>query len=257
MDVRKEQQMSRWTLRFVSDDVESAFLRGRCESMCLNLSRCAAIVSGIYALQLARHYLSSTRDMGPGMTRERFPAQVDLLATQIIVLVAVFGAVSVLMRLPWVIRRLSFRMCEALVFLLLTFLLGMALFWGILFLTPRECEDYGLSRLYRTTLLALLLDAVLTVSHLVLPTRWIVMVVSDAVYLVTFVAFHWTFDAGGAKMDATGVMMFTALTIGASLGLWSKELNERTMFITIAGERTLRAVAEHHAAFGPGPGGRP
>lgn len=88
------------------------------------------------------------------------------------------------------------------------------------------------------------LDGMVTVVHLVLPIRWCVLFSTDVLLVLGFVARFLMPARNPGDSDLYAVMLFALLVAFASVGLRSLEAGERVLFAAVLDERTLRVRAE-------------
>jgi hypothetical protein len=240
-------ETARYSLRFKSPTLESAFNESRHQMLCLNISR-VAIIGSLPLLQqfvamVMYHYSGGVFRI---QTHIYFVSLCALLA-----LCLLFGTVPRLQRFQ---QRVSFRTLE-----------GIAMFVGILFLAHSLDLAYHAASLFvgddvellpgsteyhqkNMAVAALGLDAVVTCWHLALPVRWFVIVWMDVLIIVAFAISAYTLRGlSPGDVEVHVIFIFSALVMGTSLGLRSSERTARALFTTIVDERTLRAKAEFRA----------
>ena len=190
--------------------------------MHLNISGCAAIIVAVTGVAVLQTWLDAriTDDMSDATARVYLASFAAALV--------VFGAVAVLFRLPCFTQHLGFRSSEGVVFFANLLLSLWALSFAAVELTDDKSMDW---RRYKSCTAALILDAVVTVSHIALPTRWCVMLWSDLILVAGFTTFHVMMTG---SMEISVPLVLFALVSGTSFGLRSQEINERTVFRVIA-----------------------
>ena len=239
--------MKPWTMMFEDPMVEEAYTKSRHPSMLLNLSRMSLIV----ALGILTTFVSPLMNLLLGsFTGCSGGADMSEMANRsVLLLVGLIGAV--VFRCPGAEQRFSFRACEAYVtcFCLVVLLIPI---WYMrpdahVLLTQSTFSEKATCFYYAETnaRTALVMDCLVTMTHLMLPIRWCVMIWMDLICVFVFAMQRWVLL--GSQGDFSTLVAFTSLVIAASLGLHFAEFNQRLNFATISKEREMRYKAEFKA----------
>jgi len=238
-------RMQPYSMRFTNPAIEVAYMKSYSEQGCLNLSRLAA-VTGLLAL------VAIVRDL---RTWDSLDTASQMKTISLAIGVLVLWLYSILPKMPCIQRKLTPRVLEVAVMVIMALHLSSIVFAEPTFL--RVCFSFDAPPgsgsdeqsndewyiLYRILLVALSLDAVITAVHLALPLRWFLVIWGDAMFLVSFSTFSVLVGGVTAQVITITFLMF-GLSVAACVGLRSMEFKNRVLFATIADERALRAQAE-------------
>jgi len=109
-------------------------------------------------------------------------------------------------------------------------------------------EVYSEESHYSDTALLLIVDAIITGSHLLAPIRWFVLVSTEIVALL--VCGYGLFILGSPETSPFfSFACLTALTVTAGMGRRSQERSDRKAFKELVDERGLRYAAEHELSW--------
>jgi len=224
---------------------EQAFMESRLQAMRTGISNSFTLGGLVLMLLGIRDLLVADFVCMEGLCTLQMAASVLLLL------------IAAAMRMPHIESVIGFRTCECVTivtYLALLLIIATPAKWSTTELPESEYDrNWQLMHEYKR---ALQLDTIVTVTHLVIPIRWKVVVWADLLYMIVFVirgvliGFPYT-DLGFAlNIQAT----FAALVFGASLGLRVQESAKRELFLGLIYERTQKTLAEAVAEGGIRPG---
>jgi len=101
---------------------------------------------------------------------------------------------------------------------------------------------------FSDTRVLLAIDACITVTHLVVPIRWCMLVAIEVSSALMYISFAWGIGSPEANMAQFNIALLLFLTCTSAVGKRSVERSERRAFAEIARERMLRAEAQFAVA---------
>jgi len=93
--------------------------------------------------------------------------------------------------------------------------------------------------------LLLLLDVLITGSHIALPVRWVVMWPTEVVAVLCYGVAAFVWSSCTVKAAVSNLLMITALVVASALGRRTVEHLERMAFARVAAEKSLRFQVEY------------
>ena len=242
-DTEDDTYRASWiSARFVRPEVEEAFLKSRTDGMKKGVFLAYMILGVtclVYQLQLELSGATTTVE--------------KLIVRLVVGIVAI--AIALASRVPFLDKLLGFRFYEFLLIVCYIAFLAVSLAevdkWRDTYQKHAELSENGTRYTQVVSLwqakLALTLDTVVTITHLLLPVRWSVIIWADILYAVGFALHDHTFKHGtyedGAPVEVV-VYTLAALILGASVGLRIQEQANRKLFALVIDERTQRVAAD-------------
>jgi len=238
------------TLVFRSRQQELGFLSTCKEEFNRNLTIGGAAIVFLALLQLLTIVADSATSGGAFEKSNRFPPWAIIRATCFAVggLLAASGIVLALVKRLQ--QLLGLAGCEKLVCGLIGAGIIVAIFmtpWYSARLAGADPHEVVPNRSYHDDARMLLAtDMLVSCAHLALPVRSVVMWVVPVAAVVSYVAATTLFGGPHSVRDTTmNVVLITLLSIFAFIGRQSMERKQRSAYVTVAKERTLRVQAEH------------
>eukprot|EP00403_Amphidinium_massartii_P002078 CAMPEP_0178377010 /NCGR_PEP_ID=MMETSP0689_2-20121128/3699_1 /TAXON_ID=160604 /ORGANISM="Amphidinium massartii, Strain CS-259" /LENGTH=898 /DNA_ID=CAMNT_0019997053 /DNA_START=21 /DNA_END=2714 /DNA_ORIENTATION=- len=168
-------------------------------------------------------------------------------------LIAILSAVAVLFGCRRIHRFLPPLAIEVLMTLVLNLLLMSTLFTSRWYLAQMHGYDppevYGLEvAQFSDTALLLVIDAIITASHLLIPVRWFILCSSEVVALAVSGYALFSLDSR-EESPSFAFACLAVLVLIASVGKRSQEYSDRNLFRQLVLERGLRYAAEHELSW--------
>jgi len=235
-----EFERTRYSLQFKDPGVEMAFAVGRQDRLLKNFVKLALLVIFVSSTSFI-HRLFFWVDLNDNAKISEFSEMVLVVVGMgIVVFIKArkkFGCIDY--------TSVEVACCATIIFVLVQIVSCEELFLDIVTETDRGTSiDARLAQLGRVVLV---MDAVLTGSHLSLPINWFVMVWVDVLSVILFLIYSLL--VAGLSYDVVrSNVIFISLVCAASIGQRAQEANERELFCTIVTERSLRAMEEFRAA---------
>jgi len=241
--------MQRVTLRFVNEQMEDAFLSRRLPAMVRRSTQLfgLAVFVAIFSLGYTTFDLTAlgnTSATAMSDTCNRVHAQ--CLAAILLCILAWMGAMRC-KRLMKILKPGTFEVGTIL-------FMALILYVAVLSTPSRLCKMQGCVMEEAMPKYAnesdsrilLMIDGVVTATHLGLPMRWCTMVPLEAAAVTLYAVLVFTVGSQESPVSVIfNIVFLTCLVIAASVGKWSAELDERMAFRDIIEQKQRTCVAEY------------